>query len=101
MSLIEPATNVPVTTQTLVTEVWATIHQQRVLLGGLTMAITMHTPWPIYVLIIFVVAAAIFVRNTLKLRKQFGSHTDVEEIRGRYPRAKVFTLWPSRRNKSH
>jgi len=83
----------------VVTDELATIHQQRAPLAGFIMALTMHIPWFIYVLLFVAVAAAIFVRNTLKLRKQFGSHTDVEEIRGRYPRAKVFTLWPSKRNK--
>jgi len=52
----------------------------------------MHIPWPIYVLMILAVAAAIFVRNTIKLRKQFGSHTDEKDIRDRHPRARVFTL---------
>ena len=59
----------------------------------------MHIPWFIYIVVIFAIAAAIVLRNTLKLRKQFGSHADVEEVRGRYPKAKMFTLWP-RKNKS-
>jgi len=56
----------------------------------------MHIPWPIYVVIIVAIAAAVFLRNTLKLRKRFGSHADVDEIRSRYRRAKAFTLWPKK-----
>jgi hypothetical protein len=56
----------------------------------------MHIPWPIYLVIVVAIAAAIFLRNTLKLRKQFGNHADVEEIRSRDPGAKVFALWPKK-----
>ena len=59
----------------------------------------MHIPWFIYVVVILAIAAAIVLRNTLRLRKQFGGRADVQDIRDRYPKAKMFSLWP-RKNKS-
>ncbi len=59
----------------------------------------MRIPWPIYAVITVAIAAAVILRNTLKLRKQFGSHADVKEIRSQYPKAKVFALW-SKKSKS-
>ena len=50
-------------------------------------------PWPIYVLAILAVAVFIVAKNSFKLRKELGKAPTPDEIRDRYPKAKLFTLW--------
>jgi hypothetical protein len=50
-------------------------------------------PWPIYVLAMLAVAVFSVARNSFKLRKELGKTPTPDEIRDRYPKAKVFTLW--------
>jgi hypothetical protein len=56
-------------------------------------------PWPVWVLAILVWVILTLVRRSLKLRKQFGKATTLEEIRKVYPRAKLIKIpWPSKKS---
>jgi len=59
-------------------------------------AILQSIPWPVFPITLFAISIALFIRNTYKFRKEFGKETTIEEIRQRYPRAKVMRLWRSK-----
>jgi len=56
-------------------------------------------PWQFWALAMLALAALSFVRNSFKLRKQFGNAPTPEEIRKVYPRAWIIRLWrPKKRD---
>ncbi len=53
-------------------------------------------PWQVYPLLMIAFVILIFIRNTKKYRREFGDSPTIEDIRARYPRAKVIRLWKKR-----
>jgi hypothetical protein len=62
------------------------------------MDILRAVPWQVYPLLLVGLTVIIVIRNSIKYRREFGGSSTIEDIKTRYPRAKVFPLRPKKKD---